>query len=94
LENVALFHEHLEYFTEIWEMLWPFGTFCGDLVHFSRFWYHAPRKIWQAWFWRNLLKVSTSFVSEPDLEAAANQPLFVGGEQPRLDFQNFQRPIL
>jgi hypothetical protein len=21
LENVALFHEHLEYFTEIWEML-------------------------------------------------------------------------
>jgi hypothetical protein len=36
-------------------ILWPFGIFYGDLgyftydhlVHFSRFWYHVPRKIWQ-----------------------------------------------
>jgi hypothetical protein len=27
--------------------LWPFGTFCIHLVHFSPFWYHLPRKIWQ-----------------------------------------------
>jgi hypothetical protein len=27
--------------------VWPFGTFCVDLVHFFRFWYHAPWIIWQ-----------------------------------------------
>jgi hypothetical protein len=27
----------LEYFTDIWELLCPFGTFCVDLVHFSGF---------------------------------------------------------
>jgi hypothetical protein len=25
----------LEYFTDIWDILWPFVTFCVHLVHFS-----------------------------------------------------------
>jgi hypothetical protein len=36
-ENVEIFNGHLEYFTDIWELLCPFGTFCVDLVHFSGF---------------------------------------------------------
>jgi hypothetical protein len=28
-------------------ILWPFGIFCVHLIHFLRFWYRAPRKIWQ-----------------------------------------------
>jgi hypothetical protein len=27
LENVNIFYGHLEYFAEIWEVLWPFGKF-------------------------------------------------------------------
>jgi hypothetical protein len=27
--------------------IWPIGTFCGQLVYFSPFWYVVPRKIWQ-----------------------------------------------
>jgi hypothetical protein len=27
----------LEYFTDIWYILWPFGIFCVYLVHFPRF---------------------------------------------------------
>jgi hypothetical protein len=27
----------LEYVIEIWDILWPFGTFCIRLVHFSGF---------------------------------------------------------
>jgi hypothetical protein len=27
----------LIYFTDIWDILWPFGTFCVRLVHFSGF---------------------------------------------------------
>jgi hypothetical protein len=34
---------------EIWDILWPFGTFCIHLVHFLRVWYHVPIKIWQHW---------------------------------------------
>jgi hypothetical protein len=33
----------------IWDILRPFGTICVHLVHFLRFWYHAPRKICQLW---------------------------------------------
>jgi hypothetical protein len=25
------------FFPNIWDILWPFGTFCGHLVYFSRF---------------------------------------------------------
>jgi hypothetical protein len=35
LENVGLFYGHVEYFTANRNMLWPFGIFCGHLVHFS-----------------------------------------------------------
>jgi hypothetical protein len=37
----------LEHFTDIWDILWPFGTFSVNLVPCFQFWYHAPRKIWQ-----------------------------------------------
>jgi hypothetical protein len=50
LENVDIFYDHLEYFTDIWYILWPFGTFCVKSVHFFRFWYHVPRIIWQPWY--------------------------------------------
>jgi hypothetical protein len=29
----------LEYFMDIWGILWPFGTFCIHLVHFVFIWY-------------------------------------------------------
>jgi hypothetical protein len=32
---------------DIWDIEQSFGTFGVQLVHFSRFWYHVPRKIWQ-----------------------------------------------
>jgi hypothetical protein len=50
LENVALFYGHLEYYMDIWDILWPFGTYWAHLVHFFLFWYHAPWKIWQPCF--------------------------------------------
>jgi hypothetical protein len=28
---------YLKYFMDIWDTLWPFGTFCVHLVHFSGF---------------------------------------------------------
>jgi hypothetical protein len=37
LENIDIFYGHLEYFMDIWDILWPFGTFCVHLVHFSGF---------------------------------------------------------
>jgi hypothetical protein len=33
-ENVALIYGRLEYFTNIWDVLRPFGTFCANLVDF------------------------------------------------------------
>jgi hypothetical protein len=42
-----VFYGHLEYCSDIWGILWPFGTFGVYLVHFIRFWYHVPRNIWQ-----------------------------------------------
>jgi hypothetical protein len=47
LDNVDIFYGHLEYFEDIWDILWPFGSFCVYLVHFAPFWYFGPRKIWQ-----------------------------------------------
>jgi hypothetical protein len=43
-ENVDIFYGHWEYLTGIWDLLWPFVTFCVHLVHFFRFWYHVPTK--------------------------------------------------
>jgi hypothetical protein len=31
----------------IWQSLCPFDTFFTVLIHFFRFWYHLPIKIWQ-----------------------------------------------
>jgi hypothetical protein len=36
-------------FTDIRNILRLFGTLCVHLVHFFRFWYYVPRKIWQPW---------------------------------------------
>jgi hypothetical protein len=40
-ENVYIFDSHLNK----WDILWPFGTFWVHLVHFSAFWYHAPKNL-------------------------------------------------
>jgi hypothetical protein len=37
MKNLGIFYNHLVYFTAIGNTLWPFGTFCGNLVYFSRF---------------------------------------------------------
>jgi hypothetical protein len=34
---IYVFYGHLEYFVEIWDILWPFGIFCIHLVHFFGF---------------------------------------------------------
>jgi hypothetical protein len=45
LENVDIFNGHLEYFMDIWDILWKFGTFCVRLVHFFQFGYKScPKK--------------------------------------------------
>jgi hypothetical protein len=49
MENVGMFYDHLEYFTALWYILWPFAIICGHLVYFSRFGMFGPRKIWQPW---------------------------------------------
>jgi hypothetical protein len=50
IENAVTFYDHLEYFTDIWYNLEPFGKVCGHLVHFFRFGMFGARKIWQPWF--------------------------------------------
>jgi hypothetical protein len=47
LENVDILKAHWEELMGLWDILWPFLTFCVHLIHFFRFWYHVPRKIWQ-----------------------------------------------
>jgi hypothetical protein len=37
VENVDTIHSHLEYFTDIWDILGPFGTFYSHWVHFPGF---------------------------------------------------------
>jgi hypothetical protein len=32
-----IFYGRLKYFMDIWDILWPFDTFCVHLVHFSGF---------------------------------------------------------
>jgi hypothetical protein len=44
MENIDIFYGHLKYFTDIRNILWPFGTFCVCLVHFFWFWCHVPQK--------------------------------------------------
>jgi hypothetical protein len=33
----CIFYGHLVYFMAVWYILWPFGIFCGRLVHFFLF---------------------------------------------------------
>jgi hypothetical protein len=42
MENLGIFYDHLVYLTAIKNILWPFGTFCGHLVHFVAIWYIFP----------------------------------------------------
>jgi hypothetical protein len=46
MEDYGIFYGHLVYFTAIWYILWPLGTFCGKLVCiFSRFgMLYTPKK--------------------------------------------------
>jgi hypothetical protein len=37
LENVNIFYCHLEYFTDILDIVCPFCTFCVHFIHFSGF---------------------------------------------------------
>jgi hypothetical protein len=37
MEDVGKLYGHLVYFTAIWYILWPLGTFHGYLIHFFRF---------------------------------------------------------
>jgi hypothetical protein len=37
MEDVGICYVHFVYFAAKWYILWPFGTFCGHLVYFSRF---------------------------------------------------------
>jgi hypothetical protein len=37
MENVGIFYDRLEYFTDIWYNLWPFCIARGHLVYFSKF---------------------------------------------------------
>jgi hypothetical protein len=37
MEKIGIFHDQLVYFTTIGNILWPFGIFCGHLVHIPRF---------------------------------------------------------
>jgi hypothetical protein len=47
MEDVGKLYGHFVYFTAIWYILRPFGTFHGYSVHFFPSWYVVPRKIWQ-----------------------------------------------
>jgi hypothetical protein len=42
--DVGILYGHLVYFTTIWCILRPFGTFHGYLGHFITFRYVVPRK--------------------------------------------------
>jgi hypothetical protein len=38
MEDIRTFYVHVEYFTDIWYILWPFGIFSAYFVYFSQFW--------------------------------------------------------
>jgi hypothetical protein len=49
MENVGICYGHLEHFTAIWYILWPFGNVVVIWLYFFPFWYIVSRKIWQPW---------------------------------------------
>jgi hypothetical protein len=44
MEDAGIFYEHLVHFMVFCYIIWTFGIVCGNLVHFSSFWYFVPRK--------------------------------------------------
>jgi hypothetical protein len=50
LENVDIFYGHLDYFTDIWDILMTILVHFCSAGTFCRVWCHVPRKIWQPWF--------------------------------------------
>jgi hypothetical protein len=46
MENVVIFYGQV--FDKPFDkgILWPFGTFCGQLVYFFKFWHVVPINIW------------------------------------------------
>jgi hypothetical protein len=56
MENVVIFHDHLEYFTAIWYNLWPFGQFVV-LWYIFALGMFGPGKIWQPWIQRQRCKI-------------------------------------
>jgi hypothetical protein len=47
LDSVYIFYGHLEYFTDSWDILGPFDTFCVRLVQFFTVLVSCTKKIWQ-----------------------------------------------
>jgi hypothetical protein len=52
MENVGMFYDHLEYFMDVWYILWAFGIFHGHLVKFVVIWYIF--QFWYVWSKTNL----------------------------------------
>jgi hypothetical protein len=46
----------------IWDILWPIGSFCVHLVHYFCVWYHVPRKIWHPCVWPNICRIITLYL--------------------------------
>jgi hypothetical protein len=45
MENAGIFYGHLEYFTVIWYLLWPFGNVVVNwYTYFPSFWYMYSAK--------------------------------------------------
>jgi hypothetical protein len=50
MKTAGIFYGHLEYFTVIWYILWPFGNVVVIWYTFTRFGISiVSRKIWQPW---------------------------------------------
>jgi hypothetical protein len=65
MEKVAIFYDHLEYFTAIWYNSWPFDIVCGYLVYFFTFWYvWTNKKNLANLAWKPDLKKKTRFIEE------------------------------
>jgi hypothetical protein len=50
MKNAGIFYGHLEYFTAIWYILWPFGNVVVIWYIFPLFGILCQEKIWQPWF--------------------------------------------
>jgi hypothetical protein len=47
MKNAGIIYGHLEYFTAIWYILWPFGNVVVICDIFPQFWRIVSRIIWQ-----------------------------------------------